>query len=103
MQLGMPLKCPKQLACGKPHIVVWAFAHVVRIPNAVERRCMGSEIVQKQNKYEQADLQCLAACTRILASVLVHATSHFIVCVGTWWRWDVVRWKMEMWKMGNVE
>jgi hypothetical protein len=91
------------LACGKSYSVALTHAHVLRMPNAVERRCMGREIAQKQNKYEQADLQCLVAGTRILASVLVHATSHFIVRVGTWRRWDVVIWKMEMWKMGNVE
>ena len=95
MQLGMPLKCPNHFGMRKALYrgMGLSCAHVVRIPNAVERRCVGSEIVQKQNKYEQADLQCLVAGTRILASVLVHATSHFIVRVGTWWRWDVVRWK----------
>ena len=62
------------------------------MPNTAERRHVGSEITQKQNKCEQANPEITCGIDEGTASVLVHATGHFIVRVGKWWRWDVVRW-----------
>ena len=52
------------------------------MPNTAERRHVGSEITQKQNKYEQANPETTCGIDEGTVSVLVHATSHLIVRVG---------------------
>jgi hypothetical protein len=44
--------------------------------NTAERRRVGSEITQKQNKYEQANPEITCGIDEDTSSVLVRATGH---------------------------
>jgi hypothetical protein len=66
----------------------------------------GKEACRKRNHpetiyiYAQANPEITCDVNEGTASVLACASSHFIVRVGKWWRWDVARWKCgkgELW------